>query len=169
MADALMTTGSLRTSDIVLRGAQSVCIVSIVVLTAAGASGYNGVVLGGVLLSLCLLAGIAAFLSSGPELSLQQRDLFRLISAGAALGAIAKVSWTLHFISNGTRAPFPALADYLLLGAELAVVAGFLKLLYMARVGVKLEAFADLILIAVAAAVIMLPLGTSHLGAALRN
>jgi len=123
MADALMATRSMRRSDLVLRGAQSICIVSIAILTIAG----------------------------------------------AGLGAVAKISWTLHFISNGVRPPFPALADYLLLGAELAVVAGFVRMLYMSRAGVKLEAFADLILIAVAAGVIMLPLGMVHIGAALGN
>ena len=153
MADALMATRSMRRSDLVLRGAQSICIVSIAILTIAGANGYNGVVLGGVLLFTCFVAGIVAFVSTLDELSVQQRDLFRWIAAGAGLGAVAKISWTLHFISNGVRPPFPALADYLLLGAELAVVAGFVRMLYMSRAGVKLEAFADLILIAVATAV----------------
>ncbi len=153
MADALMATRSMRRSDLVLRGAQSICIVSIAILTIAGANGYNGVVLGGVLLFTCFVAGIVAFVSTFDELSVQQRDLFRWIAAGAGLGAVAKISWTLHFISNGVRPPFPALADYLLLGAELAVVAGFVRMLYMSRAGVKLEAFADLILIAVATAV----------------
>lgn len=162
-----MTIHGMRSSDRVLRGAQLLCIGSIAILTIAGANGYNGVVLGGVLLSICFLAGIAAFVRAFPELSLQQRDLFRWITAGAALGAVAKISWTLHFISNGIRPPFPALADYLLLGAELAVVAGFLRLLYTSRAGVKLEAFADLILIAVAVGVIMLPLGTLHFASAL--
>ncbi|MGI8619885.1 MAG: sensor histidine kinase [Gemmatimonadaceae bacterium] len=159
----------MRRSDRGLRGAQSSCIASIAILTVAGAIGYDGVVLGGVLLSICFLTGIAAYVSAFGELSAQQRDLFQWIATGAALGAAAKVSWTLHFISNGVRPPFPALADYLLLGAELAVVAGFLRLLYVSRAGVKLEAFADLILIAVAAGVIMLPLGTSHLGNALES
>ncbi|MEO6332111.1 MAG: ATP-binding protein, partial [Gemmatimonadaceae bacterium] len=169
MADALMATRSMRRSGLVLRGAQSLCIVSIAILTIAGANGYNGVVLGGVLLFTCFVAGIVAFVGTFDELSVQQRDLFRWIAAGAGLGAVAKISWTLHFISNGARPPFPAFADYLLLGAELAVVAGFVRMLYMSRAGVKLEAFADLILIAIAAGVIMLPLGMLHLGASLAN
>ena len=84
-----------------LRGAQSICIVSIAILTIAGANGYNGVVLGGMLLFTCFVAGIVAFVSTLDELSVQQRDLFRWIAAGAGLGAVAKISWTLHFISNG--------------------------------------------------------------------
>jgi signal transduction histidine kinase len=167
MADAPMAIQGMRTSDATLRAAQSACLVAMVILAIAGAKGYNGVVLGGVLLSLCFLVGIAAFLAAFDELSPQQRELFQWITAAAALGAIAKVSWTLHLISNGVRPPFPALADYLLLGAELAVVAGFIRLLFMRRAGVRVEAFADLILIAVAAGVIMLPLGTAELGAAL--
>lgn len=152
-----------------LRAAQSVCFVAITILAIAGATGYRGVVLGGVLLTLCFLVGIAAFLTAFDGLSLEQRELFQWIITGAVLGAMAKVSWTLHLISNGVRPPFPALADYLLLGAELAMIAGFIRLLFMRRAGVKLEAFADLILIAVAAGVIMLPLGTAELGAALES
>ena len=152
-----------------LRAAQSVCLVAMAVLAVAGANGYNGVALGGALLSLCFFVGIAAFLAALGELSRQQRELFQWVTAGAALGAVAKVSWTLHLLANGVRPPFPALADYLLLGAELAVVAGFTRLLFMSRAAVKLEAFADLVLIAVAAGVILLPLGTGELGAALEN
>ncbi|CAN5601210.1 hypothetical protein BH23GEM1_BH23GEM1_03660 [soil metagenome] len=169
MADAPMANRGFRGNELVLRVAQSVCLVSIAVLTVAGADGYNGVMLGGVLLSVCFIAGIAAVLTAYGELSRQQRDLFRWVTLGAVLGAIAKVSWTLHFLANAVRPPFPALADYLLLGAELAVVAGFLQLLYTSRAQVKLEAFADVVLITVAAGVIMLPLGTVQLGAALQN
>ena len=167
MPDAPTAIRSMRKSDASLRAAQAVCVSAIATLIVAGARGYNGVVLGGVLLSICFLAGIGAFVVALPELSRQQRDLFRWITIGAALGAVAKVSWTLHFISNGVRPPFPALADFLLLGAQLAVVGGFLRMLYKSRGGVKLEAFADLILIAVAAGVIMLPLGTTQLGSVL--
>lgn len=169
MADASMAIQGMRRSDNTRRAAQSVCLVTMAILSVAGANGYNGVVLGGVLLFVCFIVGIAAFRAAFDELSRQQRELFRWITAGAALGAIAKVSWTLHVMSNGVRPPFPALADYLLLGAEIAVVAGFIRMLFMSRAGVKLEAFADLILIAVAAGVIMLPLGTAELGAALEN
>ncbi|HUR91935.1 MAG TPA: ATP-binding protein [Gemmatimonadaceae bacterium] len=153
--------------DLSLRVAQAVCVAAIAILIVAGATGYNGVVLGGVLLSVCFLAGVGVFVTTRPELSRQQRDLFRWITFGAALGAIAKVSWTLHFVSNGVRPRFPALADYLLLGAELAVVVGFVRLLYTGRAAMKLEAFADLILIAVAAGVIMLPLGMTQFSAVL--
>ena len=169
MADASTAIRGMRKSDRVLRAAQSVCLVAIVILAVAGANGYSGVVLGGALLFTCFVAGIAAFMAAFDELSLQQRELFKWIIAGAALGAIAKISWTLHIVSNGVRPPFPALADYLLLGAQIAVVAGFTRMLFVRRAGVKLEAFADLILIAVAAGVIMLPLGTAELGAELGN
>ncbi len=169
MAEPVSTMQSMRRSDLALRGAQSACIVAIGILVAAGAKGYNGVVLGGVLLLICFLAGIAAFVTAFDELSRQQRELFRWITAGAVLGAVAKISWTLHFIADGSRPPFPALADYLLLGAELAVVAGFLRVLYTSRAGVQMEAFADLVLIVVAAGVIMLPLGLPQLGSTLGN
>lgn len=59
MADALMATRSMRRSDLVLRGAQSICIVSIAILTIACANGYNGVVLGGVLLFTCFGMGLS--------------------------------------------------------------------------------------------------------------
>jgi signal transduction histidine kinase len=167
MTDAPMAIREMRRSDLMPRVAQSVCLVAIAILVVAGANGYDRVVLGGVLLSLCFLAGIGAFLTAFNELSARQRDLFRWIAAAAVLGAVAKISWTLHLASSGARPPFPAMADYLLLGAELAVVAGFCRLLYMSRAAVELEAVADLVLIAVAAGVIMLPLGTAELGAAL--
>src|SRR5687768_15172134 len=133
MADAPMAIRSMRKSDASLRIAQGVCVAAITALIIAGATGYNGVILGGVLLSVCFVVGIGVFVTAVPELSRQQRDLFKWITLGAALGAVAKVSWTLHFISNGVRPPFPALADYLLLGAQLAVVAGFLRMLYTSR------------------------------------
>lgn len=167
MADASMATRGTRRSDVALRVAQAVCVAAIAILVVAGSTGYNGVVLGGILLSICFVVGVGVFVNAVPELSRQQRDLFRWITIGAALGAVAKASWTLHFISNGVRPPFPALADFLLLGAQLAVVAGFLRMLYTSRAGVKLEAFADLILVAVAAGVIMLPLGTTQVGSVL--
>lgn len=167
MADALMTIRSMRLSDLVLRAAQSICVVSIVILAIAGANGYNGVVLGGSLLAFCFMGGIAAFVSAYDQLTRQQRDLFRWIILGATLGAVAKISWMLHFLSSGVRPPFPALMDYLLLGAELAVVGGFLRMLYMSGARLRPEAFADLILIAVAVGVMLLPLGTAHFGAAL--
>src|SRR5687768_5833693 len=116
MADALMTIRSMRLSDLVLRVAQSICVATIAILAIAAANGYNGVVLGGSLLAVCFMAGIAAFVSAYDQLTPQQRDLFRWISVGAVLAAVAKISWTLHFFSSGVRPPFPALADYLLLG-----------------------------------------------------
>jgi len=167
MADASMTIRSMRGTDRTLRAAQSVCLVAMLSLAAADANGYNGVVLGAALLFMCFVAGIVAFLTAFDELSLQQRELFQWLTVGAALGAVAKASWTLHIVSHGVRPAFPGLVDYLLLAAELAVVAGFTRVLVMKRAGVKLEAFADLILIAVAAGVIMLPLGTAELGNAL--
>lgn len=135
MADASMAIQGMRRSDNTLRAAQSVCLVTMAILSVAGANGYNGVVLGGVLLFVCFIVGIVAFRAAFDELSRQQRELFRWITVGAAI----------------------------------AVVAGFIRILFMSRAGVKLEAFADLILIAVAAGVIMLPLGTAELGAALEN
>lgn len=169
MADASISIQEMRRSDKTLRVAQSVCLVAMAILSVAGANGYDGVVLGGALLFLCFVVGMAAFLVAFDELSQPLRELFQWITAGAALGAIAKASWTLHVLSNGVRPPFPALADYLLLGAELAVVAGFIRMLFMSRAGVKLGAFADLILIAVAVGVIMLPLGSAELGHAVGN
>lgn len=167
MADAPMTTNGLRGKGRALRVAQIVCVSAITILLIAGASGYDGVILGGVLLFLCFAAGIAAFLNVVDELSKPQLALFKWITLAAVLGAIAKISWTLHFVSNGVRPPFPALTDYMLLGAEIAMVAGFLRMLYVRRGELRFEAFADIILIAVAAGVILLPLGTAPLGAAL--
>lgn len=167
MADTTTAVGSLSRIDRFLRGAQAVCIATIVLLAIAGAGGYNGAVLGAVLLFACFAAGVAAFVAAFDELSRQQRELFRWITAAGLLGAAAKVSWTAHFVAHGARPPFPALVDYMLLGAELAVVAAFVRVLYRSRAVVKLEAFVDLVLIAVAAAVVMLPLGTSHLAGTL--
>src|SRR5687767_10939982 len=107
MADAPMAIRSMRKSDVSLRIAQAVCVAAIAALIIAGARGYNGVVLGGVLLSVCFVVGIGVFVTALPELSRQQRELYRWITVGAALGAVAKVSWTLHFISNGVRPRFP--------------------------------------------------------------
>ncbi len=163
-----MTIQEMRGSDLLPRAAaQSVCLLAIAILAIAGASGYEGVALGGVLLSLCFLAGAGAFLAAFGALSAPQRELFRWIAAAAGLGAAARISLTVQFASTGARSPFPALAHYLLLGAELAVVAGFCRLLYTSRAAVKLEALTDLVLIAVATGVIMLPLGTAELGASL--
>ncbi|MEX1186131.1 MAG: hypothetical protein WEA80_06045 [Gemmatimonadaceae bacterium] len=74
MADAPMAIQGMRRSDQMPRAAQSICLVAIAILVVAGANGYEGVVLGGVLLSLCFLAGIGAFLAAFSELSAQQRD-----------------------------------------------------------------------------------------------
>lgn len=152
-----------------MRAAQLVCVVSIAILVIAGATGYNGVLLGGVLLSVCFIGGFAAYVTAIEELSVKQRDLFRWIAFGAVLGSAAKISWTLHFISSGVRPPFPALADYLLLGSEIAVMIGFFRLLRGNRERMRFEALTDLILVAVAAGVVMLPLGTVQLGVALEN
>lgn len=167
MADAQMAIRGMRGADLTLRGAQAICIAAIAALTVAGANGYDGAALGAVLLPLCFAAGIAAFVGAFSDLPPKQRELFRWITAGAVLGAAAKISWTVRFLSSGATPRFPTLSDYLLLGAELALVAGFLRMLYASRAEVKLEAFADLVLIGVAAAVIVLPLGIAHAGAAL--
>ncbi len=167
MADAPMTTNSFRGKDRALRVAQAVCVSAIAILFIAGASGYEGVILGGVLLFLCLATGIAAYLSLINKLSKQQRALFKWIALGAAFGAVAKISWMLHFVSNGERPSFPALADYLLLGAEIALVVGFVRMLYVRRAEMRIEAFVDLILVTVAAGVILLPLVTAPIGGTL--
>lgn len=136
------------------------------VLAAAAAWGYAGVALGATLLSLCVVSGVVAVATSFGELPAQQRELFRWIALSVGLASVAEISSTLHARSAGARPPFPALADYLLLLAELALVAGFFRLLRSSHERLRFEALADLLLVSVAAAVVILPLGTVQLGVA---
>jgi signal transduction histidine kinase len=152
-----MTIRSWGHSESALRAAQVVSIISIAVLAGANAGGYDGVLLGGILLTASLLIAIAAVVSAFDQLSSQQRDLFGWITLGAAMGTLAKISWTAHVASNGVPPTFPALADYLLLGTEVAVAAGLGRMLYANRGRVGLV---DVLLMVVTAAAILLPLGT---------
>lgn len=155
-----MTIRSRGHSESALRAAQVVSIISIAVLAGANAGGYDGVLLGGILLTASLLIAIAAFVSAFDQLSSPLRDLFAWITLGAAMGTLAKISWTAHVASNGVPPTFPALADYLLLGTEVAVAAGLGRMLYANRGRVGLV---DVLLLGVTAAVILLPLGTFQL------